>query len=54
MQGSRSSEEGKRGEGSGSGFWRLIFEREREERGWDVMMCCKMSSAVVPVNRRML
>ena len=54
MQGRRSSEEGKGGEGRGSGFWRLIFEGEREERGWDVMMCCKMSSVVVPVNRRML
>ena len=54
MQRRRSSEEGKRGEGRGSGFWRLIFEGEREERGCDVMMICKMSSVVVPVNRRML
>ena len=52
MQGRRSSEEGRGGEGSG--FWRLIFEGGREERGCDVMMCCKMSSVVVPVNRRML
>ena len=49
MQGRRSSEEGR----EGKWIWRLIFEGEREERGWDVMMCCKMSS-VVPVNRRML
>ena len=32
MQGSRSSEEGKGGEGRGSGFWRLLFEG-REKRG---------------------
>ena len=35
MQGRRSSEEGM--EGRGSGFWRLIFEGEREEKGCDVM-----------------